>query len=149
MNAAWDAYSLGEVPERIEPRMSEDLASLTEAVNARDAARSRQAAIDAAQWSLDLQLRYRPPVEVDLARFDLWAAQLIVDAKAGEAAAVNGDFFVLDYVRDRVLHRFDDVEAARVNVGLEELQSAVGDGDLGAATDAAEQLRDTLGRLRN
>jgi hypothetical protein len=37
---------------------------------------SWQAAIDASQWSLDLQLRYRPPAEIDRARFDLWAARL-------------------------------------------------------------------------
>jgi hypothetical protein len=42
----------------------------------RNLAKTRQAAIEAARWSLDLQLRYRPPTEIDIARLDLWAAQL-------------------------------------------------------------------------
>jgi hypothetical protein len=147
MTAAWETYKAGEVPKMIEPRMSDDLAALAEAVDARDAAQVRQAAIDAAQWSLDLQLRHRPPVEIDLARFDLWAAQLMVDAAADDAVAVNGDFFTLDYIRDRILHTLDGADATRINTVLEELQSAVGDEDLAAATEAAERLRDTLGGL--
>ena len=60
MSAAWETYRAGEVPKLIEPRMNDALASLAEAVDARDAAQAQQAAFDAAQWSLDLQLRYRP-----------------------------------------------------------------------------------------
>jgi hypothetical protein len=147
MTAAWDTYRTGEVPKMVEPRMTDALAALSEAVDARDAAHTRQAAIDAAQWSLDLQLQYRPPTEVDLARFDLWAAQLTVDAAAGDAAAVNGDLFALDYIRDRILPTLDGADLTRINLQLEELQGVVSDGDLAAATDAAERLRDTLGQL--
>jgi hypothetical protein len=146
MNGAWETYRTGEVPKMIEPRMTDDLAALAEAINARDAAQTRQAAIDTAQWSLDLQLRYRPAVEIDLARFDLWAAQLIADAAAGDTAAVNGDFFTIDYIRDRILPKLDGADVSRINFVLEDLQGAVGDEDLAAATDAAERLRDTLGR---
>jgi hypothetical protein len=147
MKAAWETYRTDEVPKMVEPRMTDALAALTEAMDARDAAQTRQAAIDATQWSLDLQLQYRPPAEIDLARFDLWTAQLVVDTAAGDAAAVNGDFFALDYIRDRVLHTLDGDDVTRINTGLEELQGAVGDGDLTAATEAAERLRDTLAEL--
>jgi hypothetical protein len=147
MMAAWETYRVGDMPKMIEPRMSDDLAALAEAVNARDAARARQAAIDAAQWSLDLQLRYRPPAEIDLARFDLWAAQLMVDAAAGDAAAVNGDFFTLDYIRDRILHTLDADDVTRINTVLEELQGGVGDGDLDAAASDAASLREILAGL--
>jgi hypothetical protein len=147
MKAAWETYRKGEVPRMVEHRMTDALAVLSEAVDARDAAQTRQAAIDAAQWSLDLQLQHRPPAEIDLARFELWTAQLVVDAAAGDAAAVNGDFFALDYIRDRVLHTLDGDDVTRINATLEELQGAVGDGDLTAATDAAERLRETLAGL--
>lgn len=148
MTTAWESYKAGEVPKMIEPRMTDALAALAEAVDARDAAQARQAAIDAAQSSLDLQLRYRPATEIDLARFDLWAAQLMVDAAAGDAAAVNGDLFTLDYVRDRILHTMDDTDVTRINTVLEEFQGAVGAGDLAAATDAAGRLRETLGEIQ-
>jgi hypothetical protein len=144
MSAAWETYRAGEVPKLIEPRMSDALGSLAEAVDARDAAQAQQAAIDASQWSLDLQLRYRPQTEIDRARFDLWAARLTVDAAAGDAAAVNGDLFTLDYIRDRILHTLDSADATRVNSALEELQTAVDEEDLATASDAAKRLRDIL-----
>jgi hypothetical protein len=71
----------------------------------------------------------------------------VVDASAGDAAAVNGDFFALDYIRDRILHTLDSADVTRINAMLEDLQGAVGDGDLAAATDAAERLRETIARL--
>lgn len=148
MNAAWENYRAGEVPRMIEPRMTDALAALAEAVDARDAAQARQAAIDAAQSSLDLQLRYRPATEIDLARFDLWTAQLMVDAAAGDAAAVNGDLFTLDYIRDRILHTLDGADITRLNIQLGELESAVGDEDLTAAAGDAGRLRDTLGQIQ-
>ncbi len=145
MSAAWETYRAGEVPKMVEPRMTAALAALAEAVEARDAAQTRQAAIDAARWSLDLELQYRPPAEIDLARFDLWAAQLIADAAASDADAVNGDFFALDYIRDRIT--LDGADVTRINALLEDLQGAVGDEDLAATTDAAERLRETLAGL--
>jgi hypothetical protein len=71
----------------------------------------------------------------------------VVDAAAGDAAAVNGDLFTLDYIRDWILHVLDGDDVTRVNAALEELQGAVGDEDLAAATDAAERLRDILAGL--
>jgi hypothetical protein len=79
------------------------------------------------------------------ARFDLWAAQLIVDSAAGNPAAVNGDFFTPDYIRDRILHALDGADVPRINTQLEELQSAIGDEDLAAVIEAANGLRDPCG----
>lgn len=147
MNAAWKDYRAGEVPKKIEPRISADLADLTQAVEARDAKQTSQAAIDAAQWSLDLGLQYRPQAEIDLARFDLWAAQLTLDAAAGDASAVRGDVFTLGYIRDRIMSSLEAADATRVNTAFMDLQVAAGEDDLAAASDAAEQLRNTLGQL--
>jgi hypothetical protein len=144
MTLAWDRHRAGEVPKMIEPRMTDALDSLADAVRSRNAARSTQAAIDAARWSLDLQLRHRPAVEIDFARLGLWADQLVRDAAAGDAAAVGGDFFAMDYIRDRILHALDGAEATRFNTILEELQGAVGDEDLPAAAGSAAQLRDFI-----
>src|SRR5215218_5425359 len=129
MTAAWMTYAL---------------AALARAVDARDAAQAQQAAIDAAQWGLDLQLRYRPPAEIDLARFDLWAAQLTLDASAGDAGAIGGDVFTIGYIRDRILNTLDGTDVVRVDTEVQKLQTAASDEDLAAATDAAERLRDTI-----
>jgi hypothetical protein len=147
MTSAWETYGAGDVPDRIGPRMDGALEELASAVDARNAARAGQAAIDTAQSVLDLQLRHRPVAEIDLARFDLWLAQLVVDAAARNVAGVNGDFFTLDCIRDRILHTLDPTEVTLVNTQLEELAGAVSDGDFAAATHAAEQLRETVAGL--
>jgi hypothetical protein len=147
MTEAWEAYRAGEVPQMVEPRMSHALEALARAIQTRRTPQARRAAIEVALWSLDFQLRHRPATEIDMARFDLWLAQLVVDAQAGDASAVNGDFFTLDYIRDRVLHTLDPSDVTRINTRLEELQGAVGDADLEAATEAATRLRETLAEV--
>jgi hypothetical protein len=147
MTAAWETVRAGEVPNRLEPQMTAALEALADGVAHRKALDARQAAIDVARWSLDLQLRHRPAVEIDLARFDLWAAQLLVDAAAGDAGAVNGDFFSLDYIRDRIQHVLGEADRTRVNFELEELNGAIADEELAAAAEAARQIRATLAEL--
>jgi hypothetical protein len=144
MNAAWRTYRRGKVPKKVEPRMNEALAALKAAVDARDAEHTPQAAIDVAQWSLDLRLQYRPQTEIDLARLDLWAAQLTLDAAAGEVGSVGGDVFTIGYIRDRILNTLDGADVVRLDSEVQKLQVAVADDDLLAASEAAERLRETL-----
>ena len=144
MTAAWATVTAGEVPSRLEPQMSGALDALAAGVRNRQAPEARHAAIDVARWSLDLQLRHRPVTEIDLARFDLWAAEMLVDAASGDAAATNGDFFSLDYIRDRIQQGLDEADLTRLNAELEELNGAVGDEDLAAVARGAQQLRETV-----
>jgi hypothetical protein len=144
MNAAWKTYRRGKVPKKVEPRINEALAGLKAAVDTRDAEHTPQAAIDVAQWSLDLRLQYRPQTEIDLARMDLWAAQLTLDAAAREAGSVGGDVFTIGYIRDRILNTLDGADVVRVDSEVQKLQVAVADDDLLAASEAAERLRETL-----
>jgi hypothetical protein len=144
MTSAWQDVRAGEVPDRLGPQLGGVLEALADGIRGRNAPAARQAAINVARWSLDLQLRHRPVIEIDLARFDLWAAQLLVDAKAGETAAVNGDFFSLDYIRDRIQQTLSEADRARINIALEELNGAVGDEDLKAAADITRALRQAV-----
>ncbi|HET6662473.1 MAG TPA: hypothetical protein VFH16_21395 [Rubrobacter sp.] len=144
MNAAWKTYRRGKVPKKVEPRINEALAALKAAVDARDAEHTPQAAIDVAQWSLDLRLQYRPQTEVDLARMDLWADQLTLDAAAREVGSVGGDVFTISYIRDRILNTLDGADVVRVDSEVQKLQVAVADDDLLAASEAAERLKETL-----
>ena len=148
MEAAWETYRAGDVPMLIEPRMNEALQVLARAVRGRQTAEARSAAIQAARSSFDLQLPYRSEAEVDLARMDLWAAQLLVDEAAGDADGVGADAFALDYVRDRIRQAVDARDLVRINTEMGAIQVAVVDGELGAAAAAAERLRVTLADLQ-
>ena len=147
LEGAWEAYRPTGVPRLVVPLVDETLAALRSAVGEEEADAAAQSAIDAARLALDLQLRHRPPVEIDLARFDLWLAQLELDAASEDAALVNGDFFALDYVRDRILRSIAPADLAGINLALEELLGAIGDEDFEAAAEIAGGLREAVAEV--
>jgi hypothetical protein len=147
MVATWKTYGSADVPRLIAPLMDRAIDALDAAVDGRSPARARNAAIEAARLSFDLQLRYLPATEIDLARMDLWAAQLLVDEAAGNIDGVAADAYAMDYVRDRIWAALDDADLTRVNMELGEIQIAVVDEEPAAAAEAAERLRDVLAGL--
>ena len=149
MEAAWQTYRDGDVPRLIEPRMNQALVALAGAVRARKATEARDAAIQAARSSLDLQLPYRPQAEIDLARMDLWAAQLLVDEAVGDAAGVGADQFAMDYDRDRIRGAVGGRDLTRIDTEIGAIQVAVAEQDLAAAAAAPERLRATLAGIRS
>ena len=147
LKRSWRAFRAGQVPPRLEPRMSRSLDGLSDAVSARDSQRAQHAAIAVAQSALDLQLRHRPQAEIDRGRFELWARQLVVDARAEDAPAVRGDLATLEWVRDRFVHMLAKADAVGLDQQLLELRSKVDDDDLPRAAAEAARLRATLARL--
>ena len=144
IRSTWSSYRSGDVPRLIGPWMDRAIARLEGAIDARLAGRARHEAIEVARSSFDLQLRFRPVPEIDLARMDLWAAQLLIDEAVGDDAGVAADAFALDYVRDRIRTSLDDSTLAEVNTELGAIQIAVVDEDPAAAAEQAEALRGTL-----
>jgi hypothetical protein len=147
-DTAWTSFRGGEVPHLEIPWVDRALASLDAAVRANDELRSRQAAIDAQQRVLDLELRYRSPLDTDLSRFSLWTDQLLVDADAHDAAAVNGDVFTLFYMRDRLLGALTPEQLTEVNTAIDRLQVAGAEHDLVSAAKAARTLHDAVAGIQ-
>jgi hypothetical protein len=143
VSTAWNALR-SSVPPRLAPPTTRAVEALTRAVAAGNRARARQAAIDVHQAALDLQLQYREPAEIDLARLDLWARQLLVDTDAGDIDALRGDVSTLEWIRDRVAPTLKTRDAIRINVHLGELLGLVADEDLDGLATEAERLRATL-----
>jgi hypothetical protein len=137
---AWDSYRRGEVPPRLAAEMGRALKTLAAAIPAHDRTGAGKAAIDVAQSTLDLELRYRPPAEIDLARFELWTRQILVDGANGDMGGVNGDVATLDWVRDRFAHTVAAADLTRIDAHLEVLRDAVVNVDLKAAVDEAPRL---------
>jgi hypothetical protein len=145
---AWDAYSnASDVPPRLGPPMSLALVELSKAVAARNPDLAATRAIDVGQAGLDLELRYRPPDEIDLGRFELWARQTVVDAAAGHLGAVSGDVASLEWTRDRITDRLDPADLSRINSELLALREAEVDKKLTAVSAAAARVRLTAGGL--
>ena len=144
MDAAWRTFRAGEVPPLEVPWMTRAMAQLAAAVHRRDDLQTRQAAIDAEQRIIDLQLPYRQPVAINLARMQLWTEQLLVDAAAKDASAVNGDVFTLFYMRDRILGVLAPEQRTAINVLIDRLQVAGADRDVVRAATAAAKLREVI-----
>lgn len=147
MMTAWHTYRASDVPAMLDARMSWALIELVAAIDAHQPLESRQAAINVARASLDLQLRYRPIVEIDFALFDLWAAQILVDAAFDDIGGVTSDVTTLEWVWDRIVHTLDSANAALIVAQLDSLRVAVDAEDIAAAREAAARLRDILAAL--
>ncbi len=144
LNRIWDGYRAAELPPRLIPPMQRALDQLGAAIHDRDRTRAGTAAIDVAQATLDIDLRYRPVTEIDLARFELWARQALVDAEADDLAGVAGDLATLEWVRDRFHQMLEPTDLTRIDTHLHTLRDTVVDEDMSAAAEEATSLRDTL-----
>jgi hypothetical protein len=143
---AWAAYRRGAVPPRLEPEMSRAIRSLRAAVAKRARTHAGTAAIDVGQSTLDLQLRYRPPAQIDLGRFRLWAEQALVDAAAGDVGGVRGDVTTMEWIRDRFATELRPAKLTAIDAHLARLRETVADGnrDLRTAKAEASMLRHPL-----
>jgi hypothetical protein len=144
MTAAWASLQTAAPPPLIAARMSDALGALTSAVKARRSGRIAQAAIDVEQSALDLELRYRAPVAIDSARFELWTQQLRVDAAAGNLPGVTGDVAVLEWVYDRFAGSLDPSRRRELDAGLHDLRTSADAENLSAAADHAARLASQL-----
>ncbi len=127
--------------------MSGVVAALTSAVNAQQAGNARHRAIAVASAVHDFRLRHLAPVAVDLARLDLWARQVQVDAAVSDAAGVSGDAATVEWVRDRVVQSLSIADRAQLNSLVSQLRNAANAHNYSAATLAATGLRTMIAGL--
>jgi hypothetical protein len=144
-SAAWNGYQrAGSVPPRLKPPVNRAIAALTAAIHARDRERAGTAAIDVAQAELDLELRYRPPAEIDLARFEQWDRQLAVDAQAGKLGSARGDVVTMQWIRGRIADSVQAADRTRIDTQLLALSDDIQNEDLGAVGSGAHRLQGIL-----
>jgi hypothetical protein len=140
--AARRLRDLAPVPRLLDAQLADAEAALGRARAARDPAAVRSAALDVARATLDLDLRHRPVREVDVDRLGVWARQVLVDAAAGDRAAVKSDVVVLERIRDR--GRAAVAVSGRATSLLRRLRLAANGGNLAAAAAAASGLTAAL-----
>jgi len=147
LRKAWDAYRSGETSKLLVQQMIRDIDTLGRTVAVRNPAAAHQAALRVAQNDLDLHLRYQPVVKIDLARLQLWARQLLVDATDNDPGPVAGDVATLELIRDRVRHTLDKATAARLDTQLRDLRAAADNNDVPAAAKAIPTLLKTVAAI--
>ena len=140
MRSAWASLDGSSQPLMIAARTRGSLEALTKAVKRRKPAPASQAALDVWQSALDLELRHRPPAEIDRGRFEVWAQQLITDAASRDRGGVLGDVATLEWIRDRFAHTLPARARAHLDSDLRALRAAVDAGNLPAAADHAARL---------
>jgi hypothetical protein len=148
ISTAWGADRPAGVPPRLVAPLTRALDALDRAVTGRRRFEARSAALDVAQATLDLRLRYRPPTEIDRARFALWARQARLDAAARHRSALSGDVATLTWIRDRIARSLDSVDVVRIDRRLAELEANVADGDRRSAADTITALLKATARAR-
>jgi hypothetical protein len=148
IRSAWASYRMQPMPKSLRPLMDRDVAALMRAVARRDGTPAQKRALDVRQWSLDLQLRYRPVREIDRARFRLWLQALRADLPARKPGTVGADIFALDYIRDRIVYGPDAADAMTINDQLGVLQVALEDDDFESMSSATRLLLRTFAGVR-
>ena len=146
MLSTWTTLRAGRVPERLGAQLRQALHELAPAVDAHNSQQAQQAALEVADASLDLQLRYRPAVQINHARFQLWARRLMVDAAANNAGAVHGDVTTLAWIRDRI--PLDSAAGSDLDDQLRYLRSVADAHEFNVAMVQAARLRQTLTGLK-
>jgi hypothetical protein len=152
MNAQWATHrATGNVPPLLAIQMDHALDAvagdpLSPALDDRNVEGVREAAVEVAQASLDLQLQYLSPAEIDLARFGLWARQLVVDSSSDEPdpGHIAGDVTTLELIWDRIAHTLGDTAVSDIETQLADLRAAADSEDVAAATEAAPRLVETV-----
>ncbi len=102
MTSEWKDYRDGDVPALLRGQLSQELEALGLAVRARDGGATRQAVVNVSLALLDLELQFRSANANDHARLGIWERQLVLDASAGDAAAVAGDQATRTAIRNRI-----------------------------------------------
>jgi hypothetical protein len=146
INRAWDVFRASDVPTKLAGQMTQAIVAVNTAVHTQRARAAGEAALDVVGASLDLQLRYRPPAEIDLARLELRARQLVLDAAAGDVAGARGDIATLEWIRGRI--ELAGAAARRVDHQLRFLRAAAAADRLEAVRNAALRFRKLAASLR-
>jgi hypothetical protein len=147
MTADWDKLRARRVPPLLEGQMNAALARLRKAVEARKVVPAGLAAADVSEANFDFELQYRPPVEIDKARFQLWASRVLLHAHAHDLGAVMGDVATLELIRDRFAHALDPTGRRQLDAGLRDVRAAADARNVAAAADHAARLAARLHAL--
>ncbi len=146
MQQAWRSFRADAAPPpMLAAHMDRTLGALegdalAPALSARHAGGAQRASLAASLAALDLQLLYRPPVQVDRDRLQVWARQLLFDTGIPDSGPVAGDVTTLEWIRDRIVRSLGAGDARAIDLQLKALRTAADAEDLEASRQLAPRL---------
>lgn len=146
LETIWGVQRTGDVPPVLAIQMDDAVAELLAAVEDEDLEEAQQAALHVARATLDLQLPYIGPAQVDLDTLRLWTIQLANDVAADDGGGVSGDVAALEAVWDRLESAPPADVAERVDALLSDLRIAADAENLADAAELATELDTLLSR---
>jgi hypothetical protein len=131
-------------PPRVMKLLAFAVKQLTAATKKKSVIEAQRAYALVAQSAIDLEARYLPEVEVEVARFHAHTQQLRIEATTKKAAGVRAEIAALGWIADRLVGVVDEASMARISTDLAALRVAAESGDLVAAADHAVRLGSTV-----
>ena len=147
LRTVWAVYRAGEVPPVLALQMDDAVEELLSAAENEDPEETRQAALDVARATLDLQLPYVGSLQADLGVLRIWIAQLGHDADADDGGGVAGDIAVMEAVWDRIDTVVPADDFNQIGAVLTELRDYADDENLAGAAGLAAELDGLLASL--
>jgi hypothetical protein len=144
MNDAATRYRAAGVPPRLYRQLQAAVDALTRAVAERNQSRAGQASVDLAVAALDLELRYRPAVDVDVSRMDVWARQTLLDAQAKDVEGVASDAAIEEAILARTAHAMNPATKPLLDDAVRQVRKAADGKDFTAAAEAADRIRGVI-----
>ena len=153
--AAWSSHlDKAEVPRMLGVQMDRALGDLAgdamvPAVDDRNSEGARNAALDVALASIDLQIPFRTQEETDRNRFQVWTRQLVADSQRIEFVPgfTAGDVTTLEWIWQRFAHTVDSATADTIESLLAELRVAADEEDATTIAELAPALLDAAATI--
>ena len=143
LSAGWSRHAAkGNVPPRLKDATGVAMKALDKATSGDDRAAILQASLDVLLAALDMELQFRPPTEIDIARFDHWLRRCIADALANDHPGMMSDMAIIEWVRDRFVHECDKVAVTRLDHLVKRLRDSVKDRKFESSAKTAQILRE-------
>jgi hypothetical protein len=144
LRTIWEVHQAGSVPPVLALQMDNAIEELESAVENESVTEVRQAALDVARATLDLQLPYKDVAQGNLEEMRLWTDQLDLDVTEDELGDATGDVAAIEAVWDRVDESIGASVVDEIDSTLADLRSVIDNGDLAMAADLASELADLL-----
>jgi len=94
--------STAEVPPLLDEQIADVIDALDSAVVSRSRAEVRQVALELELATLDIEMQYDEPADIDEDRIEVWSLQRDLHRATGDSAGLRSDRVIITAIEDRL-----------------------------------------------